>query len=176
MGLQFPSAPSVLPLDCEYLHLYQSGRASQETAIPGSCQQGLLGIRNSIRVWCLQMGWIPKWGNLWMIFPSVSAPFFVPAFPLDRNNSGLKILRRVGGSIPQLGAVPIYWTRSLQALSPLCCVSWLRSNLLALRSLLLPWNLGLFSGYPHSNIPHPLLLHISIQFPDPLYFSVPSHI
>ena len=25
-----------------------------------------------------------------MPFPSVSAPFFVPGFPLDRNDSGLK--------------------------------------------------------------------------------------
>jgi hypothetical protein len=35
-------------------------------------------------------------------FPSVSAPFFDSAFPLDRNNSGLKFLR-VSGPIPQLG-------------------------------------------------------------------------
>jgi hypothetical protein len=37
-----------------------------------------------------------------MAFPSVSAHFFfVSAFPLDKNNYGLKILRWVGGSIPQ---------------------------------------------------------------------------
>jgi hypothetical protein len=41
-------------------------------------------------------------------FPSVSAPFFDPVFPLDRNNSGLKTLRLVDGSIPQLGAMSIY--------------------------------------------------------------------
>jgi hypothetical protein len=28
-----------------------------------------------------------------MVFPSVSAPFFVPVFPLDRNISELKFLR-----------------------------------------------------------------------------------
>jgi hypothetical protein len=28
------------------------------------------------------MGWIPKWGNLWMAFPSISPPHFVPIFPL----------------------------------------------------------------------------------------------
>jgi hypothetical protein len=33
-----------------------------------------------------------------MAFPSVSAPFFVPIFPLDRSNSGLEFLRRVDGS------------------------------------------------------------------------------
>ena len=48
-----------------------------------------------------------------MAFPLVSiffilVPVFVPAFPLDRNNSGLKFLRWVGGPIPQLGALPSY--------------------------------------------------------------------
>jgi len=28
------------------------------------------------------MGWIPRWGSLWMAFPSVSAPHFVPEFPV----------------------------------------------------------------------------------------------
>jgi hypothetical protein len=32
----------------------------------------------------------PRWGSLWMAFLSVSASLFVPAFPLDRSNSGLK--------------------------------------------------------------------------------------
>jgi hypothetical protein len=35
-----------------------------------------------------------------MAFPSVFAPPFVSAFPLDRNNPGLKILRLVSGSWP----------------------------------------------------------------------------
>ena len=35
--------------------------------------------------------------------------FFVPEFPFDRNNTGLKILRWVGGSIPQLGAMTMCW-------------------------------------------------------------------
>jgi hypothetical protein len=39
-----------------------------------------------------------------MAFPSVSTPLFVPVFPLDRNNSGLKFWRWVGGPIPQLGS------------------------------------------------------------------------
>jgi hypothetical protein len=43
-----------LMVGCEHVHLYWSGsgRASQETAI----QQALLGISNSVWVWCLQMG------------------------------------------------------------------------------------------------------------------------
>jgi hypothetical protein len=67
---------------CEHLPLYLSGsrRASQETAISGSCQQALLGIRNIVWAWLLYMGWIPRWGSLWMAFPSVSAPYFVCIF------------------------------------------------------------------------------------------------
>ena len=41
------------PMDgCEHPLLYLSGtgRASQETAIPGSCQQALVGIHNSVWV------------------------------------------------------------------------------------------------------------------------------
>jgi hypothetical protein len=37
---------------CEYLHLYWSGtgRTSQGTAIPGSCQQALLGISSGVGI------------------------------------------------------------------------------------------------------------------------------
>jgi hypothetical protein len=62
------------------------------SAIAGSCQHVLLGISNSVWVWCLQMGWIPRLGSLWMAFPSVSAPLFVPAVPFDRRNSGFIFL------------------------------------------------------------------------------------
>jgi hypothetical protein len=106
MGLQTPSAPSVLPLTpplgvpklslmVSFLHLYWSGsgKASQGSGIPGSCQQALLGISNSIWVWCLQKGWIPRWGHLWMAFPSISVPLFVPALSFDRGNSVLIFLR-----------------------------------------------------------------------------------
>jgi hypothetical protein len=68
------------------------------------------------------MGWILRRGSLWMAFPSVSVPFFVPIPFLDRNISGIKILRWVGGLIPQLGAMSIYWRWSLQVLSFLCCI------------------------------------------------------
>ena len=59
------------------------------------------------------MGWIPRWGSLWMAFPSVSAPLFVPPFPFDRINSGLTFSRWVGGSRrdqeehQQFSAVPL---------------------------------------------------------------------
>jgi hypothetical protein len=63
---------------CESLPLYLSGsgRASQETAITRSCQQALLGIHNSVWMWCLYIWWIHRWGHLWMAFPLVSAPHF----------------------------------------------------------------------------------------------------
>jgi hypothetical protein len=55
--------------------------ASQKTAISGSCQQNLVGICNSVWVWWLFMGWIPRWGSLWMVLPSISAPNFVSVTP-----------------------------------------------------------------------------------------------
>ena len=72
---------------CEQLYLYWSGssRAAQKTSISGSCHQAFLGISNSDWVWWLQMGWIPRWGPLWVAYPSVSALLFVPAFSLDRS-------------------------------------------------------------------------------------------
>ena len=100
-----------------------------------------------------------------MAFPSVSAPLFVPIFPLDRSNSGLKFWRWMGGPIPQLGAVPNLWIWSLQVLSPLCWVFQLMSSLLGSGNLLYLWHLGLSSVYPHSS-----LLHTSVQFPNLLYF------
>jgi hypothetical protein len=91
IGLQTPFAPWVLSLapplvaidDCEHPLLYLSGTgiASQETVISGSCQQNLAGICNSVWVWWLFMGWISKWGSLWMVLPSISALNFVSVTP-----------------------------------------------------------------------------------------------
>jgi hypothetical protein len=79
MGLQTSSALSVLSLTPPLgnpmlspmvgskhppLYLSGSGRASQETAIMGSSQQALLGLSNTVWVWCLNMEWIPRWGSL----------------------------------------------------------------------------------------------------------------
>jgi hypothetical protein len=65
--------------DCEHplLYLPGTGIASQETAISGLCQQNLAGICNSVCIWWLIMRWIPGWGSLWMVFPSISALYFV---------------------------------------------------------------------------------------------------
>jgi hypothetical protein len=77
--------PVFHPIDnCEHPLLYLSGTviAPQETAISVSCQKkNLAGICNSVCVWWLFMGWIPRWGNLWMVLPSVSSPNFVSVTP-----------------------------------------------------------------------------------------------
>jgi hypothetical protein len=76
--------PELSPMvGCKHLPLYLSGsgRASQKTATSGFHQQALSGIHNSVWVWWLYMRWIPKWGSLWMAFPSVSAPHVVSIFP-----------------------------------------------------------------------------------------------
>ena len=80
----FIGDPVLCPMDgCEHPLLYFSGtgRASQDTAILGSCQQALVGICYSVWVWWLYMGWIPRWGSVWMVILSVSAPNFVSETP-----------------------------------------------------------------------------------------------
>jgi hypothetical protein len=72
----FIGGPVFHPIDdCEHplLYLPGTGIASEEIAISGSCQQNLAGICNTAWVWWLFMGWIPWWGSLWMVLPSVSA-------------------------------------------------------------------------------------------------------
>jgi hypothetical protein len=100
---------------CKHLPLYLSGsgRASQKTDLSGSYQQAIVGIPNDVWVWWLFMGCVPRWGSLWLIFSSVLAPHFVPLFPLDKSNSGIKIWRWVGGPKPQCGALPNFWIWSL---------------------------------------------------------------
>jgi hypothetical protein len=46
------------------LYLSGSGRASQETTVWGFGQQALPSIHNSVLVWWLYKGYIPKWGSL----------------------------------------------------------------------------------------------------------------
>jgi hypothetical protein len=76
--------PVIHPIDdCEHLLLYfpGTGIASHETAISGSFQQNLAGMCNSVCVWRLIMGWIPRWVSLWMVHPFVLAPNFVSVTP-----------------------------------------------------------------------------------------------
>jgi hypothetical protein len=69
--------------DCEHplLYLPGTGIASQKSAIPGSLQQNLAGICKSVCIWWLIMVWIPRWGSLCMVVPSVSAPNLVSVTP-----------------------------------------------------------------------------------------------
>jgi hypothetical protein len=80
----FIGGPVFHPID-DYEHpflcLPGTGIGSQERAISGLYQQTLSGICNSVWVWWLYMGWIPGWGSLWMIFPSILAPNFVSVTP-----------------------------------------------------------------------------------------------
>ena len=68
---------------CEHPLLYSlgTGRASHATLISGSCQQALVGIHKNFWVWPFYMGWIPRWGSLWLVIHSVSAPHFVYVTP-----------------------------------------------------------------------------------------------
>jgi hypothetical protein len=69
--------------DCEHplLYLPGTGKALHETAISGSFQQNLAGIRNSVCIWWLIMARISRWGSLWMVHPFVSAPNCVSVTP-----------------------------------------------------------------------------------------------
>jgi hypothetical protein len=59
-----------------HLCMSGSGKDYQETALSGSCQHALLGIR----IWWLYMGWIFRWGSLNGLFFSLSVPHFVSIF------------------------------------------------------------------------------------------------
>jgi hypothetical protein len=63
------------------LYLPGAGIDSHETAILGSFQQNLAGMYNSVCIWRLIMGWIPRWGSLWMVHPFALAPNFVSVIP-----------------------------------------------------------------------------------------------
>ena len=89
-----------------------------------------------------------------MAFPSVSAPYFVPIFPLDKSNFGLKILRRVGGPILQLGTLPNLWIWFLQVFPPFCLAFQLISSALNPGTLLFSWILGLSGGYTQFSLSH----------------------
>jgi hypothetical protein len=63
---------------------------------------------------------------------------FCPFISFRQEQFGLKFLRRVGGPLSQMGAVPNLSTRSLQVLSSLCWVFQLMSPPLRPGSLLFP--------------------------------------
>jgi hypothetical protein len=92
MALQTPSAPSVLPLtpllgsSCSVQWLDASILKSISKVLVEPLKKQLYQAPASKVFLALATAW---WDNLWMTFPSVSAPLFVPIFPLDRSNSGV---------------------------------------------------------------------------------------
>ena len=90
-----PIADREHPLMC----LLGPGIVSKETAISGSFQQNLASVCNGVSIWRLIMGWIPRYGSLYMVFPFVSAPNFVSVTP--SMGDLFPILRR--GKVSTLG-------------------------------------------------------------------------
>ena len=91
--MQCPSAPSVLPLThplglpgsvqwlavsiCIYLSQVLAKPLRGQLYQAPVCKHFLaLAIVSGFGI--MQMGWISRWGCLWMAFPSVSAPYFCP--------------------------------------------------------------------------------------------------
>jgi hypothetical protein len=100
-----------------------------------------------------------------MAFPLVSIPLFVPVFPLDQSNYGLKFWRWVSGAIPQPGGHAYPLSMVLTG-----CPSHLwgiSANVITVES----WEALAFmasgTSWMMSPVPYPPLLH-SVQFPDPL--------
>ena len=89
MGLQFPSAPSILPLTLPLGSLAQSDgwlwvSASvlvrcwlnlSENSHTGLLSASFLGICKCVGVWCLQTEWIPKSGGLCIAWPFLQSLF-----------------------------------------------------------------------------------------------------
>jgi hypothetical protein len=80
---------------CKYLHLSQSaaGRASQRTAMLGSCLQAQHSISNSVRVLMPVHGMDSKSDQSLVGHSFNLCSIFVPAFLLDRSNFGSKMLK-----------------------------------------------------------------------------------
>ena len=82
---------------------------------------------------------------------------------------GQEFWRWVGGLLPQLRLMSIYWRCSLEVPSSHFWAFWLMTSLLSSGSLLLPGSLGLFRDLPD---PHALLLPIFFHSPGPLLFKM----
>jgi hypothetical protein len=115
MGLQTPlpspnssiGVPMLSPMvGCEHPHLYWSGstRASQETAIPGSCQQVLLGIH---KMWmCLGLvsadGMDPQVGQSLYGLSFSLCSILCPCISFRQEQFWVKIFEMSGWSHPSI--------------------------------------------------------------------------
>jgi len=110
MGLQTPSPPSILSLTppMETPFSVQCLAASIHLCIcqdlakplrrqlyqgPDSKHSLALAILSGFGG-CMYIGWIPRWGSLWMVFPSVSAPNFVYKYKYQHFEHTMIILLR----------------------------------------------------------------------------------
>ena len=89
MGLQTPSASSVLtpPLGFPCSVQWSAMSLCICQSLSGDSHIRLLSTStswhpHSVRVWCLYMGWILRWGSLWMAFPSVVVETAYPSLSL----------------------------------------------------------------------------------------------
>jgi hypothetical protein len=172
------SAPSVLPLtppleslcSVQWLAVSICICIGQDLAEPLRRQQYQASVRKYflestvvlVWVYCLRVRWIPRCGSLWMVFPSVSIWLFVPIFPLDMRNSEIKLWRWVAPPLNQR-PMPNLW-KCFDRIS-LFSGPWEAPTFLTSET---------FCWIPP--VHHPQLLHISVQFPDPLYISsITSH-
>ena len=137
-----------------------AGQTSPGTATLGSCPQVLLNHRKNVRFGVCRHdvssgGVVPR-----LALPSVSDPGFCPWSSFGQEHFWIKkkkkTLRWVDGSIPQPGAVPIYWRWSPQVLSPSSLhttakviPTWSQEPHVSLVSGTLKW----LSPVPH---PHPI--------------------
>jgi len=110
------------------------------------------------------MGWILRWGSLWMTFPSVFGPFFFPTIHFGQRNLGLIFSKFVCAPFPQLGDISIHWIWSVHLLSLLCWVFQLKSSWWVLGTSWVPGIWDFLVATPVHPIP---LLHTYFQFPDP---------
>ena len=101
-------------------------------------------------------------GGLWLAFPSVFIPFFLPVIPLKRNISGFKILRwlapflKVGICLVTVGVLCRFYL-------PFVGYCGWRQWYCFLGTSDFP---GTWDILVASLIPHCTVLHISIQLPD----------
>jgi hypothetical protein len=123
----------------EYLTLYLSGsgRASQETAVISSCQQALLGIHNSVWVWCLLRMDLRVERSLDRLSFGLCSTLS-PHISFRQKTSGLKNLEMSRWPHPPTRDLPNIWIWFQQLLPLLCWAFQVTSSLLGPGSLLNP--------------------------------------
>jgi len=176
MGLQTSSALSVLPLTpplgsacsgCEHQLEYWlgSGRASQQTAVPFSCQQALLGISNIVCVCCLQMGWIPRWKQSLDGLSFSLCSTLCPCISFRQKQFWVNIFEMCAWAHSSTGG--LFLTSGYDSTGSLSTLLGISANIIPLGSwkYLDSWYFGLPSGYPHFPIRH-CYKHF-FQFPEP---------